>query len=260
MAIKFQSAFFILQWIQEWECYIQANCRAYTGTFIEQAAIAPAHFPMFAYLLIFFLTFYDRSVFHVVLSIGLTINGIIISLLSIGLQAGRIIDTGCRLTVAATPSDDVSVLWFIFLYCLAYDLRLDGWRIYRCFSTWITFVAAGLTVAAQLILSLYDVTEIIAGLMLGLLNATWLSFVLHRLILPRFNTWYVQRICGWLTISRKHIRYDSKADREFFRCSAYFNADIEMVKQPQADVVTRYTAIQQQATVQQPQQEIGWHW
>jgi len=223
MTVKLQSAFFILQWIEEWECYIQRHCRTYTGTFIEQAAVVPAHFPMFANLLIFFLTFYDRSIFHVLLSAGLIINGIVVTLLGMALAEGNLLDTGCRLTVAAAPSDDVSVMWFVFLYCLAYDIRIDGCQIYKSFTTWITLAAALLTVAGQLILHLYDVTEIFAGLLIGLINATWISFVLHRVILPRFGTWYVQAACRIFTISQEHIRYDAKTTREFVQCSPYFS-------------------------------------
>lgn len=223
MTIKLQSAFFLVQWIREWECYIQQNCRTYSGTFIEQVAIGPAHFPMFANLLVFFLTFYDRSVFHVLLSVGLIINGIVVTLLGMVLSEGKLLDTGCRITVAAAPSDDVSIMWFVFLYCVVYDLRIDGCQIYRSFTTWATLVAALLTVGAQLILHLYDITEILAGLLIGLINATWISFILHRIVLPRFGAWYIQAVCRIFTISQNHIRYDAKTDREFVRCSPYFN-------------------------------------
>lgn len=163
--------------------------------------------PVFAFVVVTYLSWTQRYLFYWMLGVGIWVNSGIIWLLQLWIPPLDIPDT-CVHSLKTRPADDAAALWLMFVYYYVYVLRKQGFLAVDDIKTWrlvLLGLAAALSSYALCYLGLYTTPEVLLGSTIGAVSGMVLCVILYLLIVPAFKHKQVQYVLGKLRIHQHAI-------------------------------------------------------
>lgn len=150
--------------------------------------------PVFAFVVVTYLSWTQRFLFYWMLGVGVWVNSGIIWVLQQWIPPLDIPNT-CVHSLRTRPADDAAALWLVFVYYYVYVIRKQ--RILEQFNqrlwdqrTWrltVIGLSAFLSSYALCYLGLYTIPEVLLGSIIGAVSGMVLSVMLYLVIGPSFK-------------------------------------------------------------------------
>lgn len=186
------------------EHYIRCPDSDYVPDFLHRVLIFWTLIPAFAFGIVTFLSWFDRTLFTWALAVGVWINTGLIWMLQQWIPTLEIPDK-CVHATQIRPQDDCATMWLIFVYYYVYVIR----------SNQIASVPLGKVVKLVLLglvtltscystyeLKLYSAPEVVLGSMIGAVTGIILCVVVHLIVLPNIDKKIVERMLQTLYLKK----------------------------------------------------------
>lgn len=158
--------------------------------------------PVFAFVVVTFLSWTDRSLFNWFLAAGLYTNSFVIWALQQGvpfLSEPAACSTGTR----SRPADDAATMSFVLLHYFVFYVRsakvvqsdVPGWL-----SVAVLLACAILTNYSVVQLGIYTIPEVILGSLIGGVNALILANILYRVVAPLVDSAVLATLAHFLRV------------------------------------------------------------
>ena len=180
------------------------DCPHYQGDTVSQMMVVAAYLPLMTWAFAAIIAAYDRTPFHVLLTSGLFLSDWTGLLLRLALPASNgpsVTDANmcASALLRQRPCHEATIVWYVFIYYLEYDLRLlhHHIRYHRvlcvsvpkiAFKFVILLIYCVMTCWSQVHLRLFKPTEVAIASVAGMGVALCVNQVLY-LILPTRPAW-----------------------------------------------------------------------
>lgn len=185
------------------------NCpdSTYVPDWPHRVWLAVSLVPVFAFVVVTYLSWTQRYLFYWMLGIGIWVNSAIIWVLQLWIPPLEIPNT-CVHSLRTRPADDAAALWLMFVYYYVYVLRKQGRLALNDMKTWrllLLGLSASLSSFALCYIGLYTTPEVLLGSTIGAVSGMVLCVVLYLYIVPKFQEHTVQYVLEKLHIHRHAI-------------------------------------------------------
>lgn len=166
----------------------------YVPDLMHRVWLAVSLVPVFAFVIVTYLSWTQRVLFYSILGVGIWVNSGIIWTLQQWIPPLDIPNT-CVHSLKTRPADDAAALWLVFVYYYEYVLHTNRKLAFNDRMTWklaAIGLCAFLSSYALCYLELYTVPEVLLGSMIGGVSGMVLCVILYLFIVPHFRHKWIQ--------------------------------------------------------------------
>lgn len=167
---------------------------SYSPDLLHRVWLAVSLVPVFAFVIVTYLSWTQRLPFYSILGVGIWVNSGIIWTLQQWIPPLDIPNT-CVHSLKTRPADDAAALWLVFVYYYVYVLYKNKRLAFTDRMTWKLAsigMCAFLSSYALCYLELYTIPEVLLGSMIGAVSGIVLSVMLYLFIVPHYRHKWIQ--------------------------------------------------------------------
>lgn len=182
------------------------DCPNYTGDAWHQLLMFISYTPIFLYVFITVISFYDRSLFHVWLGTCCFVVELLVMACHYGLPRVHNRWANCPPHTYDVPAQGLAIVCAVVMIYVVYTLheRLPlGGLLVRFF--WFAFLVSSNTVATYA-LRINNSREILMGAMLGTLTGAVFAAVLMLVLIPSWGKHWMKRTRAFMHTSKDTVR------------------------------------------------------
>lgn len=204
---------YFVSYFNRFEAYIKQACPQYEDSPTSKFFVVCYFLPMFSYIIIFWLSWYDRTPFHFALSSGIFVCAGAVWLMGTAIPSLGLDGVPCTGDDRSQACEECAVVWFVpvFFLCHYMVTTKTPTQVKVAVARLFLYVAyAVLSVAAQVYLGLYSFRQGVLGSVIGLMVGLVFSLFIYVVVTPHFFNARLQflfRLCGLYTHAFRNI-YD----------------------------------------------------
>lgn len=208
--IHTQSAmWYIISLFLRSKTYIESVCPDFVDTNMSRFMLACMELPMLTYLITSFLSIYDKSAFHLMLSVGMFVCVFVVWIMDFIFPQLGSDGAPCVYDNRGYACEECAVVWFVFVFMschilLMHKRRGSIWSVinYMC----LLGVYAFMAVFAQVYIGLFSFNQTVIGSCIGIVVGTAYALCVYVFLTPHFNEPFVQWLLSKCGVYTCHYR------------------------------------------------------
>lgn len=202
---------------QRLEMFIK-DCDAYDASNFSKVMVVCCYIPFYSYIFFGLLSYYNRTAYHFFLWNALFLNGFVLMFLSAVLPAAKNTNATCSSREIDKPCEESSIVATVSVFILLYQwLHLSSIDLANHNTTpaltldqpsskissklpFVLFIYNGLTISALLHLKLYNIEEVLIGVLSGVMAGSLIVFFVFFLKKSRADNKHIDTVVTCLRL------------------------------------------------------------
>jgi hypothetical protein len=182
------------------------DCDKYHGDLISQILVLMSYCGLYVYVFLCVVAIYDRSLFHVIAWSGILLTEMLMSVITPASGGSQDLYSVCNPHTEGTPCRSTGLVAFVCAFYMLFEVWL-GDRQLTAFIIQIIWYFFFLILAsvAQLRLFIFNIYEVLLGVVIGGLCGILLWLLTILLVLPYYQSKPVTCFKRWLFVHEKRF-------------------------------------------------------
>jgi hypothetical protein len=198
---------YIVTVVEIFKAYVQQKCPAFEETSVTTLAICACLLPVLTYVVTFFLAFYDKTLFHYALTLGMFVVFAVIWLIDIIYPSLGNNSMPCEGTTSDHACEQCAIVSYVWSFDTMHNLiSISPNRLIKSHITMVGLLLyAMVSIWGQVHIGFYSLAQAAIGGAVGFVIGLAMAALIYVHITSRFFTKPVQTALRWLCLSTSNF-------------------------------------------------------